>query len=182
VNFGTLAQGTQVTMTPEGTIQLPGIGSVFLQGLSLDEAKHEIDERYRMLVHGIEVTPSLMARAPRHIYVLGEVKTPGQFTLTGPTSVMQSIAFAGGWNIGGNLRQIVVFRRNEEWKLMATKIDLAGALYGKRPTPADEIWLRDQDIILVPKNPVLRADDWINLLFIRGLYGVMPVTNGTSVL
>ena len=71
VNFGTLAQGTLVTVTPEGTVQLPGIGSVYVQGLTLDEIKHEVDERYRQLVHGIDVTPSLQARAPRFIVATG---------------------------------------------------------------------------------------------------------------
>src|SRR6185436_14346580 len=46
VNFGTLAQGQLVTVTPEGTVQLIGFGSVYVQGLTLNEAKFEIDERY----------------------------------------------------------------------------------------------------------------------------------------
>jgi polysaccharide biosynthesis/export protein len=87
---------------------------------------------------------------------------------------MQAVAMAGGWNVGANLRQIVIFRRTDDWRLMATKIDLSGALYGQRPCPADEIWLRDQDIVLLPKSPILRTDDWINLIFTRGLYGVVP--------
>jgi polysaccharide export outer membrane protein len=72
------------------------------------------------------------------------------------------------------LRQVVVFRRGDDWRLMATKIDIHGALYGKRPCPADEIWLNDSDIIVVPKHPVQVADDWIDLVFTRGLYGVVP--------
>ena len=82
---------------------------------------------------------------------------------------MQAIALAGGWDVGGNLRQIVVFRRTKDWRLIATKLDLRGALLGKRPSPADEIFLRDSDIVLVPKDPVRRVDDAIRLLFTEGL-------------
>jgi len=57
---------------------------------------------------------------------------------------------------------------------VATKLDLAGALYGKRPCPADEVWVRDSDIVLVPKTPILLADDFIELVFTRGIYGVIP--------
>ena len=52
-------------MTPEGTIQLPGLGSVPTQGLTLGELKREIDVRYTQLVEGFEVTPILLERAPR---------------------------------------------------------------------------------------------------------------------
>ena len=164
----------EVKVTPEGTIQLPAIGSVPSQGLTLDELRREIEERYATIVDGLGVTPVLRERAPRYVFVLGEVKTPGRYTLTGPTTVMQSISLAGGWNVGGNVRQVVVFRRGDDWRLMATMLDLRGALYGKSPCPADEIWINDSDLIVVPKSPVLVMDNFIELVFTRGLYGVVP--------
>ncbi|EAQ79980.1 polysaccharide biosynthesis/export family protein [Blastopirellula marina] len=173
-------QSQSVRVTPEGTIQLPAIESVPAQGLTLDELKREVDERYAQVVDGIGVTPILTARAPRYLYVLGEVKTPGRFELVGPTTVMQSIALAGGWNVGGNLREVVIFRRAEDWRLVATKVDIQGALYGKRPIPSDELWLRDSDIVVVPKQPILWADEFIDLVFTRGIYGVAPF-NGISI-
>ena len=94
--------------------------------------------------------------------------------MTGPTTVMQSVALAGGWNVGGNLRQVVVFRRTDDWRLMATKIDIRGGLYGEKPCPADELFLRDSDIVLVPKSPILRMDDAINLVLTRGIYSLIP--------
>lgn len=173
--FGGRGQVRQARVTPEGTIQLPGIGSAPAHGLTLEELKREVEERYRDLVGpGVEVTPALVQRAPRFVYVLGEVANPGRYTLEAPTSVMQAIALAGGWNVGGNLRQVVVFRRTEDWRLMATRLDLNGALLGKRPCPADEIWLRDSDMVIVPKMPILVADDFIQLVFTRGIYGVVP--------
>jgi polysaccharide biosynthesis/export protein len=167
-------QGRQARVLPDGTIHLPAIGEVPAQGLTLQELKLEIEERYRIIVSGLEVTPILIERAPRFVYVAGEVRVPGRYTLEQPTTTMMAIALAGGANNGGNLREIVVFRRTEDWKLMATRIDLNGALLGKRPSPADEIWLRDSDIVLVPKNPLLRSADLAELLFTRNLYAVVP--------
>jgi polysaccharide export outer membrane protein len=178
--FGAGGQNRQSRITPEGTVQLPAIGNIPAQGLTLDELKREVDERYAAVVDGIEVTPVLLARAPRFIFVLGEVRLPNRYELTGPTTLMGSISLAGGWNHGGNLREIVVFRRAEDWRLIATKIDIQGALWGKRPAPADEIWLRDSDIVVVPKSPILRLDDVIDLYFTRGLYGLAPVSGSFS--
>lgn len=177
---GAGGQNRQARVTPEGTIALPAIGSVPVQGLTLAELKRELDERFAAEVEGIEVTPVLLTRAPRYAYVLGEVRTPGRYTLEGPTTVMQMIALAGGWNVGANTRQIVVFRRGDDWRLLATMLDLRGALYGKMPCPADEIWVNDADIIVIPKSPILVLDDIINLVFTRGIYGVAPYNVSTS--
>lgn len=177
---GAGGQYRDARITPEGTLQLPGIGSVFVQGLTLDELKKEVDERYAHLVGGIEVTPVLTARAPRYVFVVGEVRVPGRYALEGPTTAMQAVALAGGWNNGGNLREMVVFRRGDDWNLMATKLDLRGALIGKRPCPADEIWIRDSDLVVVPKSAILLADDFIELVFTRGIYGVVPFSTSAT--
>jgi len=174
-------QSRRAKVTPEGTIQLPLVGSVPAQGLTLDELKRELDERYATAqIEGWEATPVLAVRAPRYVYVLGEVKLPGRYELVGPTTAMQAISLAGGWNYGGNLWKTVVFRRGDDWRLMATMLDLRGPLYGKRPCPADEIWLNDSDIVLVPKTKMLVANNVIDLFFTRGLYGIVPFTTSTS--
>jgi polysaccharide export outer membrane protein len=163
-------QSITLRVSPDGTIQPPAIAPVCVQGLTLEEAKFEIDQRYTQAgFRGIEVSTILTDRAPSFIYVLGEVRQPGRFTLERPTTVMGAISLAGGWNIGGNLRQIIVFRRADDWRLVATRINLQGALMGKHPTPADEIFLRDSDIVLVPKSPIQRIDDAINLVFTQGV-------------
>ncbi len=173
--YGAGGQTRPAVITPEGTIALPVIGSVPAQGLTLTELQTELNERYRQVIEGIEVVPVLARRAPRYVYVLGEVAQPGRYELTGPTTVLQALAMAGSFNVGGNLRQIVIFRRGEDWRLMATMVDLQGALYGKTACPAGEIWLNDSDVIIVPKGPILVADDFIDLVFTRGIYGVFPL-------
>ena len=173
--FGRGGQAKATRVTPEGTIQLPAIGSIPVQGLTLDELKREVNLRYSRVVKGLGVTPILEERAPRYVFVVGEVANPGRFTLEGPTTVMQAIALAGSWNVGAHLQHVVVFRRDENWNLMATKLDIHGALFGKRPCPADEIWIRDSDIVLLPKSPLLHTDDMIDLIFTRGIYSVFPI-------
>ena len=167
-------QARETTVAPDGTIQLPGIGSVPAVGLSLDEIAREVNARYRLRLGGIEVTPILQEISPRFIYVVGEVGQAGQFQLTGPTTALQALALAQGINPGSNLRQIIVLRRDQNWRLTATKLDLAGALYGKRGQPSDEIWLRNDDIILVPPKPIQRFSEAVNLYLSNTLYQIFP--------
>jgi polysaccharide export outer membrane protein len=170
-------QTQDLRVAPDGTIQAAGIGNVYVQGLTLDELRSEIEARYvQAYGPGITVSPQLTDRAVSYVFLGGEVKAPGRYTLEGPTTVMQAIAMAGGWNIGGNVRQVVVFRRDENWCLKATKIDVRAPLYGNDPCPMNDVWLRENDLVLVPKQKILCATDMINLYFTRGVYAVFPIS------
>jgi polysaccharide export outer membrane protein len=167
-------------VTPEGTIQLPVVGSVPAQGLTLDEFSREINQRFAEQLGGIEVIPVLTLRAPRYVYVLGEVRQPGRYALEAPTTVMQAIAMAGSYNVGAHINSIVVFRRADDWRLIATIVDLRAAMLGKTPCPPGEIWASDSDLIIVPKSRILWTDDTIELIFTRGIYGVVPFSYSFS--
>jgi len=173
-------QGKRVRVTPEGTISLPSIGVVPAQGLTLDELGREVMERYRLIADGLEMTPILAIRAPRFVYVTGEVRNPGRYEMVAPTTALQALTLAGGRVNGGNMREIVVFRRAEDWRLLATKLDLNGAWNGERPIPSDEIWLRDSDVVAVPRMPIRRLDDLIELYMTRGVYSAFPIGFGYS--
>ena len=108
--------------------------------------------------------------------MLGEVHQAGRFPLVAPTTVSQAITLAGSWNNGANLRNIIVLRRGEGWQLMGCKISVNDILYGRTVCPRCDIWLADSDVVIVPKSDLLRTDDFINLLFMRGIYSVLPAT------
>jgi polysaccharide export outer membrane protein len=170
-------QVQDLRVTPEGTIQAAGIGSVYVQGLTLDELQNELEARYETKFGpGLLISPALTERAVSYVFLGGEVRAPGRYTLEGPTTVMQAIAMAGGWNNGGNTREIVVFRRDENWCLKATKINLRPSLYGHDPCPTNDFWLRDNDLVILPKSRILCATDAIELYFTRGIYAVFPIS------
>jgi polysaccharide export outer membrane protein len=174
-------QAFHAKVSPDGTVQLPAIGSVPAQGLTLGELRSEIETRYAEVVQGFEITPVLTDRAPRSVYVLGEVQKPGKFVLDAPTTVIQALAMAGSWNIGANLNQVIVFRRDAEWRLMATRVNIRPALYNSRSLCADDIWLRDSDVVIVPKCILQVLDDYIALIFTKGIYGVVPFSTSFGV-
>ncbi len=162
------------TITPAGEIRLPRIGSVQAQGLTLEELKEEINLRYDDFVGGLEVEPSLEAQAPHYVYVLGEVTEPGRYVMNTPTTVLGAIAMAKGDLPGGNLRQVVVFRRGENFELYSTLLDVRQAVLGREAHPCDEIWVRDGDVIILPRTPVKVMNNFVRMVFTEGIYGVMP--------
>lgn len=159
---------------PDGTVRLPKLGPVCVQGMTLDEVKREVNLRYRAIVAGLEIEPILDIEAQHFVFVYGQVRQPGRYELLGPTSVTQALALAQGAVPGANTREIVIFRRAEDWRLLATRVDIRGAHLGKVPTPADEIWLRDADLIIVPPTPIARFDNFVSQVFTQGIYGIFP--------
>jgi polysaccharide biosynthesis/export protein len=171
---GLTGQSFTDSVHPDGTLRLPKLGPICVQGMTLDEIKREVNLRYQQIVAGLEVEPVLDIEAPHFVFVYGQVGQPGRFELLGPTSITQALALAQGAVVGGNTREIVIFRRAEDWRLIATRIDIRGAHLGKVPTPADEIWLRDGDLIIVPPTPIKRFDDFVSQVFTQGIYGIFP--------
>ncbi len=171
---GAGGQSFSDSVHPDGTVRLPKLGPICVQSMTLDEIKREVNLRYREIVTGLEIEPVLDVEAPHFVYIYGEVNRPDRYQLTGPTSVTQALALAQGIRVGGNAREIVIFRRAEDWRLLATRIDIKGAHLGKVPLPTDEIWLRDSDLIIVPPTPIRRFDNFVRQVFTEGIYGVFP--------
>lgn len=168
------AQNLDTVVMPDGNIRLPPLGEVCVQGFTLEQLKREINLRYGEVAVGLEIEPILIEQAPHFVAVMGQVGQPGRIQIDTPTTLLGAIAAAGGQLPGGNLRQVVVFRRAENWRLVSTVLDLNGALLGKRPTPADEIWLQDGDVIIVPDKPIQIFNNWVRQVFVEGIYGVVP--------
>lgn len=162
------------TVVPDGTVRLPVIGEVAVQGLTLEELKREINLRYAEVVHGLEVEPALEQQAPHFIYVLGDVTLPGRYQLEAPTTALGGLALAGSPIVGANLRQVVIFRRADDWRLVSTMLDLRGAIRARRPTPSDELWLRDGDVVIVPSSEIRIFNNFVRQVFTEGVYGIVP--------
>lgn len=168
-------QGKLVRVAPDGTIALPAIGALPALGLSLAEIEREATERYRQIAPGLVISAGLAQRAPRFVYVVGEVRNPGRFELTGATSVMQSIALAGGWSCGSQPGCVAVLRRDEAGQLLATRLDVRGTLSGECPSFAHEFWVCDADVVVVaPIQHVRRAGDFFKLCLPRGASCTSP--------
>ncbi len=58
--------------------------------------------------------------------------------------------------------------------MVATQVDLKGQFLGRVMTPKDDIWLRDNDLLIVPPMPIKVFDNFVKLVFTDGIYGIVP--------
>lgn len=155
-----------------GAIQMPIIGSISLQGLTLEQAAQVITRAYSRIVKKPLVTISLQAARPLNIWLSGEISRPGSYLLplangggTRPSvqfpTIAQALEKAGGIRASADIRRVIVRRRLKVNQQITITYNLWDNLQTGQTT--QDMTLRDGDQILVP------ALDKINLANDLGL-------------
>lgn len=139
----------QPRITPEGNLLLPYAGLVYLNGFTVDQAtsiiKTKMAKVYPALRSGqTQLAVNLGTTRSIHVTVNGEAHTPGNFTVSGFTTLFNILYNAGGPNSNGSLRNIQLIRNNKLYKT----IDLYDFL--QNGIQSGNVRLEDQDVIHIP--------------------------------
>ncbi len=142
-----------LVLNQEGKIFLEGVGLVPLAGLNLDEAQGRLKERLARIYSGISrgtsnVDVSVGRAGPARIFVLGEVKVPGGYVLSGNSTVLSALYFAQGPTDIGTVRNLQLTRDGKKHVL-----DLYEYLIHGRPLSPGT--LRDGDILFAARAEAL---------------------------
>ncbi|WP_345974716.1 polysaccharide biosynthesis/export family protein [Sulfurimonas sp. HSL3-7] len=99
---------TGLLVTREGTVDLPLIGSVKIEGYTQDEAAKYLMKEYKKYIRTPYVTVEIMNQ---RIFLLGEVNTPGVVQVTnGTMNLIEAIARSGDLTDYAERRGILVIR------------------------------------------------------------------------
>ena len=84
-----------------GNVNLPAVGQLSVNGLTLAQAEQAISEKYRGEVRYPQITVNLLTPRQLRIALSGEIYTPGQYTLPIDNdgqfpSLVEAIKLAGG--------------------------------------------------------------------------------------
>src|SRR5206468_9383016 len=85
-----------VTVRPDGKISLPLLNDVQASGLTPAQLKDRISEESKKYVEDPNVTVVVKAINSRKVYITGEVRKPGPYSLSGSTTVLQLLSISGG--------------------------------------------------------------------------------------
>ena len=149
------------TITPEGSIQVSGLGPVHLNGMTVREANSYLQREFAKIYSGIggqepssQIQLTLGNIRSIQINVVGEVAVAGTYTLSAFSSVFHALYRAGGVNRIGSLRNIKVIRNG---RTVAT-IDVYDILMQGKMN--DDIRLQEGDVI--------RVEPYKNLVQLEG--------------
>lgn len=100
----------EVTVRPDGKITLPLVGDLTAAGLTPQALREEIQKAAAKYMTDVNVTVVVRQINSRKVFITGEVATPGAYQLTGPRTVMQVIALAGGLTEYADSKNITIMR------------------------------------------------------------------------
>lgn len=135
-------------VTPEGFVRIPYLGPVYVNGLTMEEARIRITKQLSTIYSGIKsgntsVQVSLGNIRSIRILLIGEIVRPGTYSLPSLATVANALYVSGGPNENGSFRNIQVMRNGQS---VAT-FDLYDFLI--HGDLINNIVLQDQDIVKV---------------------------------
>lgn len=151
----------EVTVRPDGRITLPLAHEVMAAGLTTAELVDVLTARYAPHLRKPEITVIVKTFEAQKVFVDGQVAKPGMVALTGPMTILQSIASAGGLKDSARDSEVLVIRRNALRKPFVIRVDLARAMSGL--DMSQDIRLQPYDIVYVPKSFIANVNTWIDL-------------------
>lgn len=154
--WGDSELNVRYTIAPDGHITVPGLGRIQLSGLNVKQAESKIRNEFSSIYSDLgSYTPrtflgvSVGNVRTIKVNVMGEVITPGTYTLSSFASAFHALYVSGGPNKIGSLRNIRIFRSGD---VIAT-VDLYE--YLMRGNNTRDITLRDGDIVKVEPYGIL---------------------------
>ncbi len=163
--FNTPDLNEEVAVRPDGKISLQLIHDVMAAGLTPLQLTKNLKKAYGSQLRKPEIAVIVRSLASQ-VYVDGEVKQPGMLDLEGPTTVMQSIASAGGFTDRAKLKEVIVIRRRPSETVVITA-NLEDVIRGK--DTRQDINLLPSDIVYVPRTPIANVNVWVDQYIRRNI-------------
>ena len=141
--YGASQKSEEVTVSPDGYVVIEDFGPIQVSGLTVEQASARVRSQLGARYSSSKIRLSLGQTRTITVNVMGEVKTPGSYTLSAFATVFHALYMAGGPNEIGTLRNIKVYRNNR----LVTTVDVYDyILNGKL---SGNIRLSDNDVITV---------------------------------
>jgi polysaccharide export outer membrane protein len=179
LSSGNANLGGTFQLLNDGSTTLPMIGSVVLEGLTLNQANRWLTGLFRRYLRQPELTLRVLQPRPLQVSVVGQVENPGLYLLSpggegssvegkeksipGLPTVVSAIQKAGGITLNANLSDVRLQRRlpGDTSQLRETQLNLVALLQqgDKRQNP----FLFDGDTIVIGRAPAPPPDEVLEL-------------------
>jgi polysaccharide export outer membrane protein len=148
--FGVDQLTRTVRVNSRGNISLPLIGNVQVGGLTGSEAEavivSKLSESY---LQDPQVSLFIKEYTSQRVVVEGAVNKPGVYPLRGSTSLLQTLAMAGGQGSLSEMKEVMLFRTDTAGRKETFVYDVDRIRSGEVDDPV----VVSEDLIVVKRNP-----------------------------
>ncbi len=141
--WGASQETFEGVISPDGQLVIEGVGPIRLGGLSVQKATQRVRQQLGNYYGDCQIELALGENRSIQVQVMGEVRTPGTYTLSSLSSTFNALYSAGGINEIGTLRNIKVYRQGRQVGMLDVYDYLLNG------NAVGDIPLEDNDVIIV---------------------------------
>lgn len=141
--WGASQQTINGVVSGDGTITIEGVGPIRVAGMTVTQANEALKKRMGTYYKDSNIQLTVYDARTVQVQVLGEVNTPGTYTVSSLSTAFNALYSAGGISDVGSLRDIKVYRAG---KVIAS-IDVYDFIF--HGNAAGDVHLQDNDVVVV---------------------------------
>ncbi len=138
----------EVRVLTDGKISLPLLGTIRAAERTVQELQEEI-RRLLGAKYLVDPQVTVFVKEFSQIFIFGEVKNPGAFSLTGTMTVFEAITLAGGFTDVANPAKVKVIRM-EDGRQVSFEVNIQNLT--KNGDTVGDKELRSNDRVIVPRS------------------------------
>jgi len=152
----------EVTVQPDGTIDIPLAGPVKVEGMRAEDLEKILTAKFSKYVSNPRITVNIRKFSANRIAIIGEVKSTGYFEYREGMKLLDLVAQAGGLGDYPKAGKVKIYRRvkDAEGKTQeeVIKVDIASIMDGNMDK---NIAMAAGDIVYVPRTKVYKTGKWL---------------------
>jgi len=137
----------KVLVRPDGRISFPLVQDLQAAGINPGELKISIEKELEQFLNAPSVTVIVEAIQSYRIFVVGKVQKPGSFMVEKPVTVLQALAFAGGFQEFADESGMTIVR-TRDGRSTVLNFNYKDVVKGKGSE--QNIFLESGDVVVVP--------------------------------
>jgi protein involved in polysaccharide export with SLBB domain len=142
--WGSTSVEASVSIDRQGAIAIPKLGTLRLAGVKAGQVDAVVKAFFSKFYKDIEVSVALGKLRKITVFVVGQSRNPGSYSLSSQSTLTSALFASGGPRAGGSIRRVQIKRQGQT----VAEFDLY-AFLGKGDKSAD-IKLQDGDVLFYP--------------------------------
>ncbi|MGH9381484.1 MAG: polysaccharide biosynthesis/export family protein [Thermoanaerobaculia bacterium] len=148
----------EVTVRPDGRISLQLVPEMLAAGRTPSDLTRSLETLYARELDSPEISVIVRSFSAQRVYVDGEVNRGGELDLVNGLTVLGAIASAQGMTDRAYKEQVVLIRRGEDGRPMASELNVEQMRKGRAPDPL----LMPYDVVFVPMTKISIWNRWVD--------------------
>lgn len=142
-------------ISPDGIINLPLLGRMYVAGRTVASVQEELEERARVYYQDADINVRVSTYASKKLFVFGQVASPGAYFYNGSNTILDTLARAKPTELA-DPGSILIVRPDEDGELRARMTVNLDEMVRTGDTTLNAI-LQDGDIVYVPPSRIAKV-------------------------